>query len=493
MIDGSASQRLSASPAPGDGPADWLLVRNGILVDGTGAPAQEAMSVLVVDGRIRAVGGTEDIDDRLPPGRGDVIDALGSTIMPGLIDVHCHMTYGQARSEEEIDLYTSHEMRTLIAAHNLRLLARGGVTSISQPGGSFNIGVGLRDAVNSGLIEGPRMTTAGRYLSTSNSLTDWYPDEVGVPESSIGVLTNTPDAMVDEIRRQVKAGVDYIKIADSPSGAFQAFSDTDMGIIADAAHQLGRPVTIHARGDAEVRGAVRAGFDWIMHGNTMSDPTIEALAAAGTTLVPTLVFLANLADWGHLCGVPRHDIESAKRMMDRSGRTLHKAHEAGVRFALGTDSGFAVTPYGEWHGREAELLHEYAGLSPVEAVRAATANGAPMLNLQGQVGELAEGMLADVIVVRGNVAADIGLLSNRQNISAVVRRGERVVIEGVESFHHDRAMTISTSELTWDLVREAELASRTATSPWPPPRAAEAIGSTGRNGVDATPYDRAPE
>ncbi len=434
---------------------DWLLLRDGRLVDGTGGPPREHTSVLVRGDRIvdvRPDAGV-DVDGNLPPGDGDVVDATGCTIMPGLVDVHTHMTYGLARTEEEIDLYTSQEMRTLIAAHNLALLARGGVTSISQPGGSYNIGVALRDAINAGLIDGPRMTTAGRYLSTSNSLTDWYPDDVGVPASSIGVLTNTPGAMVDEIRRQVKAGVDYIKVADSPSGDLQAFSDAELQLIAGTAHQLGRPVTIHARGDAEVRAAVAAGFDWIMHGNLMADDTIEALAAAGTTLVPTLLFPANLADWGHLCGAPRREIEWAKRLMDRTGETLHKAREAGVTFALGTDTGFALTPYGEWHGREVKLLCDYAGLSVTEAVRAATANGAPMLNLDGEIGVVAEGMLADVIVVRGDVATDVAVLSDRANVEVVIRGGVRVPIEAdLEAVHHDRAQTISAAEVTWELV-----------------------------------------
>ena len=435
----------------------WLLIRDGVLLDGTGGPASEHMSVLVRDDRIELIRPDREISDHLPTGPGEVIPAMGCTIMPGLSDVHCHMTYGQARTEEEIDLYTSHETRTLIAAHNLQLLARGGVTSISQPGGSFNIGVALRDAIDAGLIEGPRMTTAGRYLSTSNSLTDWYPEDVGVPESSIGILTNTREAMVDEIRRQVKAGVDYIKIADSPSGTYQAFSDSEMQLIADTAHQLGRPVTIHARGDAEVRGAIKAGFDWIMHGNIMSDATVEALADAHITLVPTLVFVANVAEWGDLCGTPRQDIEAAKRMMERTGESLHQAQSAGVRFALGTDSGFALTPYGEWHGREVKLLQDYCGLSNAQAVQAATSNGAPMLNLDGQVGKVVEGMLADVIVVRGNVATDLTVLSNRANIEFVVRRGQLVTIDAdIQPFHHDRSMILSTTELTWELVHGGE-------------------------------------
>ena len=116
--------------------------------------------------------------------------------MPGLIDAHCHMTYGEAYSEEEIDLYTSVELRTLKAAFNAQKVLRAGVTGISQPGGSYYIGVGLREAIDDGIVQGPRMTSAGRYITTSNGLTDWYPDSVGVPEGSIGVLANTVAEMI---------------------------------------------------------------------------------------------------------------------------------------------------------------------------------------------------------------------------------------------------------------------------------------------------------
>ena len=104
-----------------------------------------------------------------------MLEAAGRTVMPGLIDAHCHMTYGESRAQEEQDLYTGVEMRTLIAAANAGKVLRAGVTSISQPGGSYYIGVGLREGIRSGLVQGPRMAAAGRYITTSNGLTDYYP------------------------------------------------------------------------------------------------------------------------------------------------------------------------------------------------------------------------------------------------------------------------------------------------------------------------------
>jgi imidazolonepropionase-like amidohydrolase len=432
----------------------WILLRNGSIIDGSGAPARRG-TVLIRNNRIHALG--EKVDEQQLPKDGSVhvIDATGKTVMPGLIDAHCHMSYGESWTQDEQDIWTSHERRTLVAASNAARVLRAGVTSISQPGGSHYIGVGIREGIKDGLVLGPRMTAAGRYITTSNGLTDWYPDEVGVPDSSIGKLANTADEMISEVRHQVKNGVDFIKLADSPYGEYQAFTNDELKAVADLSHQLKKKVTIHARGPAEVDAAVGAGFDWIMHGNVMTDDVIGRLAASKITLIPTLLLLANLSQWGHLVGAHKGMIDGTKRMLDKTGDTLHRARKAGVVFGMGTDSGFAVTPYGEWHARELELLMEYAGLSSMEAIIAGTKNGAKMMNLEGKVGEIREGALADVIVVNGDPVKDIRVLQRRANIETVIKNG--VVVEFDEADlarrrHHDRGIVYSQGDLLYSTV-----------------------------------------
>src|SRR3981189_1900154 len=202
----------------------WLLIENGTVIDGDANPPRSDCAVLVRNARIVKMGAVDREADVPRGAQLTVIDARGKTGMPGLIDIHCHMTYGLARTEEEITSYTPPELRTLIDAANVEKVLAAGVTSISQPGGSYYIGVGLREGIKQGLVHGPRMTSAGRYLTTSNGLTDWFPDATGNPESSIGKLTNTAAEMVEEIRRQAKAGVDLIKLADSPYRDFQALT-----------------------------------------------------------------------------------------------------------------------------------------------------------------------------------------------------------------------------------------------------------------------------
>lgn len=435
----------------------WLMLKDGNVFDGRSDELRPDTSVLMMGDEVVSLGDVNDLRALVP--RGDTlveVDARNKTVMPGLIDAHCHMSYGESHTQEEIDLYTSVELRTLIAAANARKVLSSGVTSISQPGGSYYIGVGLREGIRTGLIQGPHMFTAGRYITTSNGLVDYYPLSVGVPDSSIGVVANTLPEMLAEIRRQVKCGVDLIKLADSPYGQYQAFTNDELKRISELTHQLGVKVTIHARGSAEVKGAVEAGFDWIMHGNVMTDEVIELLAKSRIPLVPTLLLLANLADWGDLCGAPANQRDGCRRMLEKTADTLHRARKAGVVMLAGTDTGFAVSPYGEWHAREMELLMAYAGMSSAEALQSMTRLAARTVNGEGHVGEIAEGMRADLIIVNGDPLADLGVLVDKRNVETVIKDGVVIAFDKEDIVtrraHPERVLTYTTSNLMYDVV-----------------------------------------
>jgi imidazolonepropionase-like amidohydrolase len=259
--------------------------------------------------------------------------------------------------------------------------------------------------------------------------------------------------MREQVRLQVKNGVDFIKLADSPYGQWQAFSDDELKSISELTHQLRSKVTIHARGSAEVGAAVDAGVDWIMHGNHMTDEVIDRLAASRIPLVPTLLLLANLADFGQHCGVPHQLQDGCRRVLDETAIVLHKAKKAGVRLVAGTDSGFGVTPYGEWHARELELLVEYSGMTPLEAITAGTKEAALMVGLEGQVGEVVIGGLADMILVKGDPSRDLKVLTDWRNVETVIKEGRIVEFSSEldEVRHgHEPARTYSRSVLTYD-------------------------------------------
>lgn len=434
-----------------------ILIRGCDVIDGTGSPPQREMDVLVEGNRIKRVEPTGGDWANTLPASTARIDGTGRTVMPGMIDAHCHMTYGESFTQEEQDIYTSVESRTLRSAWNVQKVLFAGVTGISQPGGSYFIGVAIRDGIKSGHVKGPRMTAAGRYITTSNGLTDWYPDDAGVIEGGIGIRCNTLDEMIAEVRRQVKNGVDLIKLADSPYGEYQSFRDVELREIADLTHQLNRRCTIHARGDAEMRASVQAGFDWVMHGNVMEQETVDLLAETRTLLIPTLLLLHQWAEYSDLIGTPRHIGEACKRMLERTRKSLHLAREAGVIFGLGTDTGFSITPYGEWHAKELELLMEYAGLSSVEAIAAGTSNNARTLNLEGEVGAVAPGMLADLLVVGGDPSADITLLQDKSKFEHIILDGEFVEVDlELESWAYDRALTQANRNLTVALLDQAK-------------------------------------
>ncbi len=435
--------------------SSWILISGGTVIDGTGSPAVPDCAVLVRDDTIEAVGAGASTDS-IPRGEEVVrIDATGKTVMPGLIDAHCHTSFGEARMQEEQDLYTSHELRTLRSAWNVTKVLRSGVTGISDPGGSYFIGVGMREGIAEGLVQGPRMTTAGRFLSTSNGIADWYPTSVGVPDSSIGKVVNTADEMVTEVRHQVKNGVDLIKIGDSPLGDYEAFSRDEVKAMSDAAHRLNKRITMHARGSNNVDSAVAGELDWIMHGNALRDDTIERLAESKIPLCPVLLLLGNLGELGGAVGVPQGLRDAYMRLTEATAESLHKAREAGVTLIVGSDTGFAVTPYGEWHARELELLMRYAGMTALEAIKAATSDCAIVLGEGNDVGALAAGKGADIIIVDGDPLADIRVLQQKERIETVILRGEVQTFDDevlAQRRPYDRAQHICPSEITYDVV-----------------------------------------
>ena len=338
-----------------------IAIRNCDVIDGMGIAAQRGMDVARRGQPHRLDVGRGERNGSAGRRRHRVIDGTGKTVMPGLIDAHCHMTYGESMTQEEQDIFTSVEGRTLRAAWNVQKVLAAGVTGISQPGGSYFIGVAVRDGIKAKKVKGPRMTSAGRYITTSNGLTDWYPDDAGVVEGGIGIRCNTLDEMIAEVRRQVKNGVDFIKLADSPFGEYQSFRDEELKAIADLAHQLNRRCTIHARGDAEMNAAV-AGRLRLGHARQHHDPGHRrAPGRAPDAARPDAAAARDLGRVRAAHRAPPYIVDACKRMLERTHTSLHMAHEAGVKFVLGTDTGFAMTPYGEWHAKELELLMKYGG------------------------------------------------------------------------------------------------------------------------------------
>lgn len=409
------------------------FVRCGQLFTGNEDEARSG-EVLVFDGEGRlSFAGPEAKAPRR--GRGDrLIDHSGAFVMPGLIDVHTHLAYGNAKTEEDIDLYAPLEFRALRGMFFAQKVAASGYTAICSPGDAGQISLSIRNAVRAGLFDGPRVLAAGPYLTTHQGLTDWYPTWIGAPETSIGKLVTNIDEAVQEVRRQVKNGVDCIKIAldgiqRRPDGELiAAFTQDETDIIVRETHRLGRKAISHSVGREATLYAARAGVDLIFHGFDLDDECIAAMLRTGSMLCPTLTHPRNTMDFTqpHEPAAQKGRIEMLERRYRVGTANLKKAKAAGVPFLTGTDTGFAITPYGEWHAKELELFVADLGFSPAAALRAATATNARFMG--DDIGVLEPGRAADLTVWDGSPLADIRLLQDRRRLLAVYIAGKELRI-----------------------------------------------------------------
>lgn len=407
-----------------------IHITNGSLIDGTATAPVPGTDVLLDGDAIVAVGphGTLSVPDGAA-----VIDASGMTIMPGLIDAHCHITFDDVESNDELFFHRPPTTAAMMTLFNLPKLLLAGVTSIMDPDTVMGIGPEVRDAVESGAFCGPRIATGVQALLTSVGGTAGrlIPDDGKVGYAAV---VNTIDEMVVETRRQIKNGADWIKIhatgsIPTQSGELQVWTLDEMKAVCDTAHALGVPVTAHCRSASSTRDAALAGVDLILHASFMDDEALQAVIDRGAAICPTFTFLANLADYGERvgAGVGMQDIFRGE--IKATGAMIRAAFDAGVPILSGSESGFALTPYGHWHARELEVFVEELGLSPVEAISCATKNNAIAMRLDGELGVITPGARADVLVVDGDPAVDVTVLQQRSRLRAVVSRGALVDLE----------------------------------------------------------------
>ena len=408
--------------------ANPLHIRNGTLIDGSGRAPEPNTDVVIAGDTITAVGPTGTIDGHVPADA-TVIDATGATIMPGLIDAHCHITFDDVQSNDELFFHRPPTTAAMVTLFNLPKLLLAGVTSIMDPDTIMSIGPEVREVVRSGAFPGPRIKTGVQALLTSVGATAGrlIPDE---GEVGYVAVVNTIDEMVTATRRQIKNGADWIKVHATGSipthqGELQVWTLDEMKAVCDTAHALGVPVTAHCRNASSTTDAAKAGVDLILHASFMDDESLEAIVEHGVAVCPTFTFLANLADYGDRVGaggmqnVFRGEIKATAAM-------IRRAYDAGVPILCGSESGFALTPYGHWHAREMEVFVNELGLSPVEAISCATKQNAIAMRMEGELGVVASGYRADVLVVNADPSTDVTVLQDRANLAAVISRGECV-------------------------------------------------------------------
>src|SRR5947209_6990590 len=314
------------------------FVRCGSLFTGREDEAQPGgMLAFDPEGRLLYAGEEAGAPRRTKSDR--MIDHSAHFVMPGLIDVHTHLAYGNAKSEEDIDLYAPLEFRALRGMFFAQKVAAAGYTAICSPGDAGQISLSIRDAIRAGLFDGPRVMAAGPYLTTHQGLTDWYPTWIGAPETSIGKLVTNINEAIEEERRQVKNGVDCIKLAldgiqRRPDGALiAAFTQHETEVIVRETHRMGKKAIAHSVGREATLYAARAGVDLIFHGFDLDEECIAAMLEAGSLLGPTLTHPKNLIDFTqpHEPAAQKGRVEQTERRHRLGVANLKKAGGAGTR------------------------------------------------------------------------------------------------------------------------------------------------------------------
>lgn len=372
------------------------------------------MTLVIEDGRIKAMSaGHSDPAG----GAARTINLKGMTCLPGLIDSHVHLT-GETSPTGYTDQFrwnvADYAIRSTVYA---RRTLEAGFTTVRNLGDGDNASIALRNAINQGVVPGPRIYTAGSAIGSTGGHADgtdgYRADLQGDPGPKLGII-NGPDDAWKAVRQHYKDGADLIKIMPS-GGVLDESSSVDnaqmtmqeLEAVIAAAHDYGFTVAAHAHGAEAIRRAVTAGVDSIEHGTYMSDADMKLMKQRGTWYVPTIIAGRYVAEKAAVPGYyPEQIAAKARQVGPVIQKTAGRAFKAGVKMAFGTDAG--VYPHGQ-NAKEFEYMVE-AGIPNAYALQAATVNAAALLKQSDNMGSLEAGKFADVIAVKGNPLDDISLM-----------------------------------------------------------------------------------
>ncbi len=379
-----------------------LLIRNVSLIDGTGAAPVRRQSVLIEGTKVSWIGPDESAPSCTPD---RIVEGAGRTLLPGLINAHVHLC-----SDGAADLFAqvrddSIPFATLRAARNAHLTLESGVTTVRDCGAANNVAIELGRAISAGLVVGPRVQAAGRVITMTGGHGYFMGREA---DGADGVRTAT--------RAEIKEGADFIKVMATggvltpgvdPANA--ALHLDELRAVVQEAHNSGRRVTTHAIGAIGIKNALKAGVDSIEHGYHLDDEALEMAVAQGTYLVPTLSAIPAILRHGRSDGIAEWVVEKAERELDRSRSGFISAVNSGMRVAAGTDAG---TPFNRHYDMASEMASMVElGLSPLQAITAATRNSAENMTLLDRTGTIEVGKMADLLIVDGDPSEDIAVMS----------------------------------------------------------------------------------
>lgn len=387
-------------------PAPVTVIRAARLIDTrSGAPVQPAVVVVRGD-RIESAGQTAAV-----PAGARVIDLGRATLLPGLIDLHTHLTSTGVHWEDEL-VKTTPGQAALSGAHNALVTLNAGFTTVRDMGPTWPfVDIDLRKAIDAGLVPGPRMMAAGNYVSATGGAGDARQFSIYVDVPIVQNLADGPDAIRHAVRTNLKNGADFIKILatgavlskGTPPGA-QQYTEEEIRVAVEEARRWGRMVASHAHGTDGIKASIRAGVRTVDHGSMLDAEAIEMLRAGKSFYVPTLVTGESIAVDAT---VPESEKARALEMEKFKDNSFTMALAAGLRIGFGTDA--AVVPHGE---NARELAYRVKlGEAPIAAIMSATRISAEIMNWDDRVGTVENGRFADLIAVAGDPLRDITELS----------------------------------------------------------------------------------
>ena len=391
-----------------------VILRDACIIDGRGN-VQARGFITIENNRIAEVG--------KGPGPAkkngyEVMDLEGMCVLPGMIDCHVHLCIDGSADPMQSLQKDSAAMITLKAARHAHLSLLAGVTTVRDLGSVNGISGSLRDAINLGIVIGPRIVSTNQAVCITGGQ-GWQ----------FSRQADGADGVRQAVREQIRAGADAIKMMATGGVITQGvepgspqFTLEELKAGAEEAHKAGRKIAAHAQGNEGIKNSLSAGFDTIEHGIFLDDEAIGLLLEKKATLVPTLSAPFNIMEKGEKSGIPAFIIEKTRKVKDAHVDSIKKAYKAGVTIASGADAGTPFNGHGE-NLRELELLVRI-GLSPMEAIVSATRVASETLGLGSRLGTIEPGKLADLIVVEGDPVKDIAVLQRKEQIVVVMKDGQ---------------------------------------------------------------------